>query len=68
MMQELIEHLDKDIDNNQLRVIVLTAMGSIFSAGHNLKELVCILAGMHMTKFIFYVFEKPDNCSHFNYI
>ena len=29
-----------DIDSEELRVIVLTAEGAVFCAGHDLKELV----------------------------
>ncbi|XP_023017373.1 enoyl-CoA hydratase domain-containing protein 3, mitochondrial [Leptinotarsa decemlineata] len=39
MMQNLVEHITQDENNQELRVIVLAAEGSIFSAGHNLKEL-----------------------------
>lgn len=44
MMQDLIEHINRDANNTELRVIVLSAIGSIFSAGHNLKELVCMFS------------------------
>jgi len=39
MMQELIRNITADQDNKDLRVIVITAEGPVFSAGHNLKEL-----------------------------
>ncbi|VEN63497.1 unnamed protein product [Callosobruchus maculatus] len=39
MMKQLLEHIKNDAENKELRVIVLTAQGPIFSAGHNLKEL-----------------------------
>ena len=38
MLQRLKDDLTRDIDN--LRVIILTANGKVFSAGHDLKELV----------------------------
>ena len=38
MLQRLQDDLARDIDN--LRVIILTANGKVFSAGHDLKELV----------------------------
>jgi enoyl-CoA hydratase/carnithine racemase len=38
MLQRLKDDLTRDIDN--LRVINLTANGKVFSAGHDLKELV----------------------------
>lgn len=40
MMQNILENLEEDKDNQELRVIVLAAEGPVFSAGHNLKELV----------------------------
>lgn len=39
MMSALHESLLKDSDNVDLRCIVLTAEGKVWSAGHNLKEL-----------------------------
>ena len=39
MMDELIDAIKSNEDDKSLRVIVLSADGSIFSAGHNLKEL-----------------------------
>lgn len=39
MMCALHENLMKDSDNVDLRCIVLSAEGKIWSAGHNLKEL-----------------------------
>ncbi|KAJ8979216.1 hypothetical protein NQ317_011855 [Molorchus minor] len=39
MMQNLLDNINRDMDNKDLRVIIITAQGPIFSAGHNLKEL-----------------------------
>lgn len=39
-MNNLIEAINKNKDNISLRAIVLAAKGNVFSAGHNLKELV----------------------------
>jgi hypothetical protein len=39
MMDNLINEIEKDKDEKSLRAIVLSASGSVFSAGHNLKEL-----------------------------
>nr|CAI5832482.1 unnamed protein product [Callosobruchus analis] len=39
MMKQLLHHIKGDAENKGLRVIVLTAHGPVFSAGHNLKEL-----------------------------
>ncbi|KAL7738025.1 hypothetical protein ACLKA6_006379 [Drosophila palustris] len=39
MMKSLHEVLLKDCDNLELRCIVLSAEGNVWSAGHNLKEL-----------------------------
>lgn len=40
MMKYLIEAINKNKDDTSLRAIVLSAKGNVFSAGHNLKELV----------------------------
>lgn len=40
MMDSILEELNKDLDSKELRCIVLSACGSVWSAGHNLKELV----------------------------
>ncbi|XP_073845948.1 enoyl-CoA hydratase domain-containing protein 3, mitochondrial-like [Musca autumnalis] len=40
MMNSILEGLTADWQNKELRAIVLTAKGPIWSAGHNLKELV----------------------------
>lgn len=40
MMQNLLENISSENDNKKLRAIIITAEGPIFSAGHNLKELV----------------------------
>lgn len=39
MMRELLAALKRNWLNEELRVIVLSAEGPVFSAGHNLKEL-----------------------------
>lgn len=40
MMQGLIDNISNKQNDNDLRVIVIEGEGPIFSAGHNLKELV----------------------------
>lgn len=40
MMNSILEALTSDWQNKELRCIVLTAKGHVWSAGHNLKELV----------------------------
>lgn len=40
MMNNLIEAINTNREDISLRAIVLSAMGNVFSAGHNLKELV----------------------------
>ena len=40
MMKYLIEAINTNKDDTSLRAIVLSAKGNVFSAGHNLKELV----------------------------
>lgn len=39
MMENLIAEIKRNEDDKSLRVIVLSSSGSVFSAGHNLKEL-----------------------------
>lgn len=39
MMKELQTGIKRNIQNEDLRAIVLSAQGPVFSAGHNLKEL-----------------------------
>lgn len=46
MMEELTNNITKDQNDLELRVIVIKAEGPIFSAGHNLKELVCAVSEM----------------------
>jgi len=43
MMESLKEKLTQDVDSPELRVIILRANGRVFSSGHNLKELVCLI-------------------------
>lgn len=40
MLAALHNDITKNIHSDSLRVIVLSANGSVFSAGHDLKELV----------------------------
>ncbi|XP_049875725.1 enoyl-CoA hydratase domain-containing protein 3, mitochondrial isoform X2 [Pectinophora gossypiella] len=40
MMEHLTEAINKNKDDTSLRAIILSAKGNVFSAGHNLKELV----------------------------
>lgn len=44
MMEHLTEAIKTNNDNTSLRAIVLAAKGNVFSAGHNLKELVIYLS------------------------
>ena len=39
MMSRIQSELDESISNNKIRVIIISAEGDIFSAGHDLKEL-----------------------------
>lgn len=39
MMNELIESITHDQDDKNLRCIVISSTGNVFSSGHNLKEL-----------------------------
>lgn len=40
MMNHLIEAINKNKEDISLRAIIISAKGNVFSAGHNLKELV----------------------------
>lgn len=40
MMNYLLEAINSNKDDLSLRAIVLSSKGNVFSAGHNLKELV----------------------------
>lgn len=42
MMNELLQKITENQNDKNLRVVVLAAEGAIFSAGHNLKELVLL--------------------------
>lgn len=54
MMSELLTNLRRNKQNEDLRCIVLSATGSVFSAGHNLKEFAMDKGqGLHRQ-----VFEK----------
>ncbi|KAG8238649.1 hypothetical protein J437_LFUL018595 [Ladona fulva] len=39
MMEDLIEDISVDQDNPEVRCMVLSAVGPVFSSGHNLREL-----------------------------
>lgn len=53
-MSELLTNLRRNKQNEDLRCIVLSATGSVFSAGHNLKEFAMDKGqGLHRQ-----VFEK----------
>ena len=39
MMKNIQEGLDSSVNNKQVRVIIISSEGSIFSAGHDLKQL-----------------------------
>jgi enoyl-CoA hydratase/carnithine racemase len=41
MMEDLLSNITFNQDDPALRCIVLCGEGKVFSAGHNLKELVC---------------------------
>lgn len=42
MMETLIQNITENQFNSSLRCIVLSSTGKVFSAGHNLKELVTL--------------------------
>ena len=43
MLDELKRNLYEASEDKNTKVIILSANGPVFSAGHNLKELVCII-------------------------
>lgn len=43
MMETLTDHILGDQENNDLRALVISAEGPVFSSGHNLKELVRVM-------------------------
>lgn len=47
MLNQIIEDIQHDQVEEQLRCIVLTATGKVFSAGHNLKELTAATGSDH---------------------
>lgn len=51
MMETLIENLTRGQHEPDLRAIVISSVGPIFSAGHNLKELVnCVINVVYIFK------------------
>jgi enoyl-CoA hydratase/carnithine racemase len=40
MLESIKLHLTQGVKDNDLRVIIMRAVGPVFSAGHDLKELV----------------------------
>ena len=42
MLESIKSDLTHDVDSPDLRVIILKAEGPVFSAGHDLRELVCL--------------------------
>ncbi|XP_030751910.1 enoyl-CoA hydratase domain-containing protein 3, mitochondrial [Sitophilus oryzae] len=39
MMKDLLDNINSDKDNYELRLIIISSTGPVFSAGHNLKEI-----------------------------
>ena len=42
MLTALTEDLSRDVDSDDLRVIIISAEGPVYSSGHDLKELVTV--------------------------
>lgn len=42
MMETMIDSIKSEQENLETRAIIISAEGPVFSAGHNLKELVSI--------------------------
>ena len=47
MLDELKQNLTDASINKDVQVIILSASGPVFSAGHNLKELVSVDNAIH---------------------
>lgn len=60
MMEDLIEDLTLDENDPSVRCVVLKAEGRVFSAGHDLKELVNSILGFSI---LFYKRIQPINKS-----
>ncbi|XP_062238603.1 enoyl-CoA hydratase domain-containing protein 3, mitochondrial isoform X2 [Platichthys flesus] len=50
MLESLRENLITDVDSDDLRVIIISAKGPVFSSGHDLKELTSTQGREHHTK------------------
>ncbi|CAG5927311.1 unnamed protein product [Menidia menidia] len=50
MLESLRENILTDVDSDDLRVIVISAKGPVFSSGHDLKELTSVQGRDHHTK------------------
>ncbi|XP_028288434.1 enoyl-CoA hydratase domain-containing protein 3, mitochondrial [Parambassis ranga] len=50
MLESLRENILADVDSNDLRVIIISAKGPVFSSGHDLKELTSAQGREYHTK------------------
>ncbi|XP_026183008.1 enoyl-CoA hydratase domain-containing protein 3, mitochondrial [Mastacembelus armatus] len=50
MLESLRENIQTDADSDDLRVIIISAKGPVFSSGHDLKELTSAQGQDHHTK------------------
>ncbi|XP_041832913.1 enoyl-CoA hydratase domain-containing protein 3, mitochondrial [Melanotaenia boesemani] len=50
MLESLRENILTDVDSNDLRVIIISAKGPVFSSGHDLKELTSTQGREYHTK------------------
>ncbi|XP_058479504.1 enoyl-CoA hydratase domain-containing protein 3, mitochondrial [Solea solea] len=50
MLESLRENIETDVDSDDLRVIIISAKGPVFSSGHDLKELTWTQGRGHHTK------------------
>ncbi|RVE56495.1 hypothetical protein OJAV_G00222000 [Oryzias javanicus] len=50
MLESLRENILADVDSEDLRVIIISAEGPVFSSGHDLKELTSVQGREHHTK------------------
>lgn len=50
MLESLRENILSDIDGDDLRVIIISAKGPVFSSGHDLKELTSAQGRQHHTQ------------------
>lgn len=62
MMEAILEAVSRDWSNKELRCIVLSANGSVWSAGHDLKELISHQGNREQQKLVFRKLSDLISC------